>query len=231
MPRVGTAHDYHALSHLHYRSGSPATIERVLTLIDPSDALSDAPAAVLVISRPTLNAWWRSMIWPGLAQLPKRDRALWLNTYVRTISRVIVHPRWRGLGAAELIVRLYLAAPLTDRTEASAAMGSLTSFFARAGMREHRGCSPQRTALAALFKHHRIDATTITTPAGRSRLARNTPLVRALRTWARATHASRRLAQLDAPALIDSIRPYLGTPIAYTHGDAFPIDHTSKETP
>lgn len=231
MPRLGTSADYHALSHLHYRAPDPATIERVLTLIDPTDALSDAPACVLVVSRPTLNAWWRNHAWPGLAALDKRRRAQWLNAHVRTISRVIVHPRWRGLGVAQLIVRLYLADPITDRTEASAAMGSLSDFFQRAGMERHEGSSSQRLALQRLLRARRVRPERLTLASERAKLARDRSLIDSLRCWARRTRATRRLLPLAPGELISASRAYIGTPVAYTHGPSFPIEHPTGTQP
>ncbi len=135
----GTMEDYASVAHLHYRSGPPATIVRVMRamrrvprFIDPSREIL---AGVLVVSMPTLNGGWRDRAWPGV--FPKHDKrrnAHLLNEHIRTISRVIVDPRSRGLGVATALVRAYLDNPLTQGTEASAAMGDVCPFFERAGM-------------------------------------------------------------------------------------------------
>jgi GNAT superfamily N-acetyltransferase len=57
-----------------------------------------------------------------------------LNAEVRCISRVVVDPRWRGLGLAVRLVKAALAEPTTPITEALAAMGRVNPFFERAGM-------------------------------------------------------------------------------------------------
>lgn len=129
----GTRADLHALARFHYRAGAPATIDLVLRAIDrPTGIL----AGVLVVSRPTLNGPWRAPAWGApFTTSNKRRAARALNRSVRCISRVIIDPRFRGLGLARELVRTYLARPLTPRTEAPAAMGRFANFFLAAGMR------------------------------------------------------------------------------------------------
>lgn len=62
------------------------------------------------------------------------QRAMLLNREMRCISRVVVHPQWRGMGLAVKLVRAALAQPTTIFTEALAAMGRVNPFFAKAGM-------------------------------------------------------------------------------------------------
>lgn len=151
----GTIDDYRALAHLHYRAAEPATIDLILRAIDPEEPWGwhrasarcafppHLPAAVLIISRPPLNGAWRSLAWPGwLDLLSPRDRALAINAELRVISRVIVRPPYRALGLARRLVQHYLAAPLTPRTEALAAMAVASPFFERAGMQRHNPPQP-----------------------------------------------------------------------------------------
>ncbi len=74
-------------------------------------------AGVLVVSMPTLNGRWRHAAWPDVdwAAGGRTAAARRLNLRVRTISRVIVEPRCRGMGVATKLVRSYLAGPLTAR--------------------------------------------------------------------------------------------------------------------
>lgn len=143
--RPGTRRDYEALTAFHYRAGPPATMVRVLAMIDPREGV---PAGVLTISMPTLRGPWRSLAWaerycaharrrhePSLTRSQAcREVLARLNAEVRCISRVIIDPRWRGLGIASRLVRRYLESPMTPRTEAVAAMGAASPFFERAGM-------------------------------------------------------------------------------------------------
>lgn len=129
----GTMEDYAALARMHYRAGRPATVVRVLAARRGSTL-----AGVLVVSMPTLNGWWRARAWPGEFDIPdKREGARRINDArrgVRCISRVIVDPRFRSTGIASALVRAYLDDPLTERTEAVAAMGRASRFFEEAGM-------------------------------------------------------------------------------------------------
>ncbi len=130
---AGTPEDYLALERFHYCGGAPATWARVLAARAEGEL-----AGVLVVSRPTLNAWWRAMAWPG--EYDKKGRteaAIAINAGLRTISRVVVDPRWRGVGVGAALVRAYLATPLTRDTEAVAAMGRACPMFERAGMTRH----------------------------------------------------------------------------------------------
>lgn len=135
---VGSWEDYRALAAWHYLAGRPATVDLVLR----AELGDGTRAGVLVVSRPVLAGWWRERAWPGAyraATAGERSQvARRLNAEVRTISRVIVDPRFRALGVATALVRAYLGSPRTPRTEAVAAVGGLCPFFARAGMREHR---------------------------------------------------------------------------------------------
>ncbi len=127
----GTRADYAALARHHYRAGPPATFDRILRATHEGRTVG-----VLVVSRPVLNARWRDGLWPGRFDGPDpRRRAERLNRELRCISRVIVDPRYRSLGLAAALVRAYLRAPLTPRTEAVAQMGAFSGFFRAAGMR------------------------------------------------------------------------------------------------
>jgi len=134
----GSRADYAHLAHHHYKAGPPATIARtpegtpcIYAARDPDDRL----AGVLVVSMPTLNSSWRKLAWPGVYNTgDKRRDALEINRSLRCLSRVIVDPRFRGLGVARRLVQHYLRHALTQRTEAIAAMGHICPFFEAAGM-------------------------------------------------------------------------------------------------
>ncbi len=186
----GGMSDYGALAQRHYRPGRPATIERVLAA---RLAGSAGPIGVLVVSRPTLNARWRSLAWPGRYDgIDRRTAAARLNAEVRCISRVIVHPDWRRRGIARRLVRAYLTEPLTPRTEAYVARGRSAAFFARAGMTAYPLTPSKRDArLMDCFAHLKCG------PGPGSR--HHALLVRELRIWARASRATRGLVSRVPP--------------------------------
>ena len=73
---------------------------------------------------------------------------------MRCISRVVVHPQWRGLGLAVRLVRHALATAVTPYTEAIAAMGKVHPFFEKAGMTAYHRPPLESTArlMAALAR-------------------------------------------------------------------------------
>ncbi len=132
----GTQADMDALLPHHYIAGRPATRVGFLRAYDQT---SDNLAGVLVVSMPTLCGVWRQQAWPGrYAGRDRKAATRRINAELRCISRVIIDPRYRGLGLATRLVRTYLDSPLTPATEAVAAMGSICPFFERAGMTAYR---------------------------------------------------------------------------------------------
>ncbi|MEM0982367.1 MAG: hypothetical protein AAGI17_00290 [Planctomycetota bacterium] len=131
----GTIADFDGLAHHHYRAGRPATWSRVLRAVTrPGDV-----AGVLVASYPTLNGSWRDRAWPDRYSADdKHAAAMRVNRELRCISRFVVTPRWRGLGVASGLVRVYLAEPETQATEAVSVMGAASPFFDAAGMTRYR---------------------------------------------------------------------------------------------
>jgi len=90
--------------------------------------------AVAVLSYPTIRSTPRERTLE-LRDCPPRERAAFVNAHVRTISRVVVHPQFRGLGLASELVRKLIEVCPTRYVEASAVMAHVHPFFAAAGMR------------------------------------------------------------------------------------------------
>ena len=137
--------DYNALKQYHYRAKRPATATRILALRHSAPTAAtrfkhEPPAqqtvAVLIESLPSLACRMRNVALNDRygKGLTAKQQATLLNKEVRVISRVVVHPCWRGLGLAIRLVRAALATPTTIYTEAIAAMGKVNPFFTRAGM-------------------------------------------------------------------------------------------------
>ncbi|TVQ75471.1 MAG: ATP-binding cassette domain-containing protein [Phycisphaeraceae bacterium] len=188
------------LSGFHYRPGMPATIDRVLAARDPRDG---ALLGVLATSHPTLNARWRRMLWGDRFEIPdKRARAVKLNRELRTISRVIVDPRVRGLGVAGRLVRAYLRDPSTPCTEAVASMGRVCPFFERAGMRAHRlERSPADAEFLELLEELGVERWRLAMPRSAwvraERAGGRGRVVCALQRWAMSSRRSRGLLEGD----------------------------------
>lgn len=195
---VGTGADYARLAHHHYRAGPPATMVHVLRA-----SIDGMLAGVLVVSMPARNASWRGIAWPDLFCGPDRREDLrQLNTHVRCISRVIVETRFRGLGLGFGLVRAYLHAPLTGRTEAIASMGGFCGFFARAGMNAIvLPVPPGDERLLEALRACGMSHTHLMTIAGREHALTRPELVRELRLWVRSRSTLRDRAG-ESPAAL-----------------------------
>lgn len=240
---IGTRADYRALARFHYRQDPPATFEQILTIKHPNH---NATIAVLVISRPTLNAAWRNQSWPARYNTKnKAQDAKRINEELRTISRVIIDPRYRSLGLATKLIKHYLNNPLTPHTEAVAAMGTYCPFFQNAGMTPCHPTQPTpNTRLAdalahlaipqgSLAKHiqsltinlsNNTTADSITRPTPPTQLTQLTPkqtlrfLDRELRYWAKGRPSHRHIAAADIQTLAKRADAELLTSIAaYAH--------------
>lgn len=181
---------------LHYRAGTPATFAQVLGAFDATSARSRC-VGVLCVSRPTLNGPWRARAWPDLfaADAPRspRDLARTLNFYVRTISRVIVHPSFRGVGVASQLVHTYLDFPLTPLTESLSAMGRISPLFQRSGMREVicPRSSRDRRLLRALHVRVLRPLDLVSLNAATLALRADPSLAHEVLTWTRASRSTR----------------------------------------
>ncbi len=147
--RHGRYADYAALAEFHYRAHRPGTATRVWMLESLRPTVvgrflhrrdESQRVGVLVESLPSLACRLRQYALHGRYEAfpmgPARARALCQE--IRCISRVVVHPQWRGLGLAVRLVRAALAQAATRYTEALAAMGHVHPFFEIAGMTAYR---------------------------------------------------------------------------------------------
>ena len=159
MIRVGTPAHYRALERFHYRGKRPATWAGVICIEfdEPSDSRGTACRRSTVNPHNTWDTPGRDcariigvgvLSWPTAVSKPRQEvfaldvhdygqQVRWANENVRTISRVIVHPQFRGLGLARLLVGGLCAMCTTRYVEARAAMASAHPMFERAGMRRH----------------------------------------------------------------------------------------------
>lgn len=151
--------DYKQLARHHYRARRPATVCQVWRLAADWPADRDPPllwrlggyprlAGVVVVSYPVLQSAARNAATGGrYCTHPRGQGIALLNREVRTISRVIIHPQYRGLGLATRLVVEVLARIGAPRVEAFARMGRYVPFFRQAGMTEYPpggGSSPTR---------------------------------------------------------------------------------------
>ena len=131
---TGTARDYAGLARWHYKSGRPATWAATVAVRHELPGL-DRPrlAAVGVLSWPTPCSRGRSLAF-GLGGLTYGERLRWANANVRTISRVVVRPSYRGAGLAAAVIGALVERCQAPICETTAAMGAFHPMFERAGM-------------------------------------------------------------------------------------------------
>lgn len=231
----GTIADLAALASHHYRAGSPAVLAGPRSILRCIDPATSELMGVLALAMPTLNAPWRDAIWPARYRTrDKRADAARLHRELRCIARVIVSPRHRGLGVASLLVRHYLAHPLTPATEALAAMGRASPFFRAAGMRAYHLPPTPRDArlLDALSFLDMTPASLAALDTPRAHLPRSHPLLwLELRRWAGSSRATRAIAGQPRSVLRRAAGALLARPVVYAHVSAHASTHTQPEPP
>jgi len=141
----GTRADYESLSHYHYREPNMGPFAAIFALkalnfmlgVNPQDkpgGLRETVGAI-VYSMPTAGAQMRNIATGGIfAGLDKGTRLKLINKNIRTISRVIIEPRFRSLGLAVRLVRETMPIMNVPFVEALAVMGKANPFFEKAGM-------------------------------------------------------------------------------------------------
>ncbi len=214
-----TIRDYDALSRFHYHQCRPATTDRTWRVVDTEPpyeqrATGDTRpvlAGVIVLSRPSLACAARHLAIPDRYRRQSRSEiARRLNDEVRTISRLVVEPTYRGRGLAVRLVRHAIDSCSQPVVEAIAAMGRGCPVFERAGMRRiDSPKAPVQQVVLDRFAEAGIDPALVAClPALRDRVLRlgmtkRTPLLRALAEFHRSVNRLTR-SQADA-APIDSL--------------------------
>jgi GNAT superfamily N-acetyltransferase len=217
---AGSIDDYRSLAKFHYRSAHPGVVTSLIRIVHRDESCIDRflgrgeqaqVIGVLVRSLPPLSCTLRDVAMRGrYTELSPRETAVLLNREVRTISRVVIHPQWRGLGLAVKLVRHALANPEHGIifTEALAAMGRVCPFFERAGMTRYEHPPRARRHDARL-----IDALAF---AEQGTLAPEF-LLRELRRWHGASYraAASQLRAMPLDKLLRSARSALWSRPAY----------------
>jgi len=137
----GVIDDYERLSRYHYRGDSLGAIARVYILKGARAGV----AGVLVYTMPMAGCQLRNVALGGVFDgLDRVSRLKLINKNIRRIARVIIEPRFRGLGLATHLVRETMAMMDVPIVESLAVMGHINPFFAKAGMAEYKAKAPTR---------------------------------------------------------------------------------------
>ncbi|QQE13635.1 hypothetical protein JD969_09295 [Planctomycetota bacterium] len=139
---------------------------------------------VLVESLPALSCSLRDYALDRryCSPLSLRQRAKLLNKEMRCISRVVIHPQYRGLSLAVHLVQHALTTATTRFTESLAAMGQVNPFFERAGMTPYvRSPHEHDARLTAALQTLNITQTDLVRAQHAANLIKNLPTPE--KTW------------------------------------------------
>jgi len=139
---------YEALAGFHYRNKTLGPYTHLFAVYDKhSRRRIMAPVIGVIVYRPPVpNLAIRNIVTGGFFSGLNRAAGLTLlNEHVKCISRVIIDPRYRGIGLSSWLVKETM--PLTDAAmvETSSVMGCFHPFFKRAGMMEFKQPSDVKT--------------------------------------------------------------------------------------
>ncbi len=146
----GYFEDYKRLAAYHYRDAKPGPWTHIFALKPQRYSFLDVKTiGVIVYSMPNPSLELRDAATNNFFKgLDRSTQLSLLNKTVRRISRLIIEPRFRGLGLASLLVRESMPLVNVPIIEASAVMGSVNPFFERAGMTAY--AAPLKTCCVRL---------------------------------------------------------------------------------
>ncbi len=153
-----SASDIQSLAQYHYRKLPNQPYVKAWKIV--RNSLEDqSPIGIITYSMPVLNSRGRRQAADGFfSGNDQKTRLCRLNKHVRRISRVIIDPRYRGLGLASRLVAETMPKLDVAMIETTAVMGRLSGFFERAGMRRFDlPPRPQALALARGLEAAGID--------------------------------------------------------------------------
>ena len=142
----GSYEDYRQLAQYHYRDNGPGQFTTIYALkSSPNSGWHQQTVGVIVYSTATPGQELRNIatnhFFIGFDQ---NTQLALLNKNLRRISRVIIEPRFRGLGLATRLVRETMPMMNFPIIEAVAVMGLINPFFEKAGMKAYRAPEKDR---------------------------------------------------------------------------------------
>jgi len=139
----GSIADYKKLSTFHYRTSSCPPPRKIFTL-----KRKDELCGVIVYSYPPPITFGRSRVWKGTFHQLQKEMS--------TITRVVVHPKYRTMGLGVKLVKETLPLAGTSYVETLAVMAKHNPFFERAGMQKIMESKPNPNVLKAIEQLHQV---------------------------------------------------------------------------
>jgi GNAT superfamily N-acetyltransferase len=147
--------DYRQLAGFHYRSAESFPYTSIYALKDthPVRGRFDSIVGVIVYTMPAPALELRNVATGGCFCGLSRSHGLQLvNENIRCIGRIIIEPRYRGLGLARRLVTETMPKLDMPIIESMAVMGRVNPFFEKSGMRPFFGKpSPRVVKLIEAF--------------------------------------------------------------------------------
>jgi len=132
---------WRALAGFHYRQHWAGAVDKVFAIVHDQPGKhkyihrKDEPVGVIVYAMPVPSVALRNLATGNRYTGIGRDASLRLiNDEIRCISRVVIHPQYRGIGLGCWLVGQTLEKAGTVFVEAMAVMGRVNPFFDKAGM-------------------------------------------------------------------------------------------------
>jgi ABC-type lipoprotein export system ATPase subunit/GNAT superfamily N-acetyltransferase len=135
--------DYRKLSVFHYRT-SHCPAPRKIFVLKRHDEL----CGVIVYSWSPPNTFGRRKVWKGSFKQMQNE--------LSTITRVVVHPKYRTIGLGIKLVKETLPLAPTPCVETIAVMARYNPFFEKAGMRKIMESKPNPNVLGAIEELQRL---------------------------------------------------------------------------
>jgi ABC-type lipoprotein export system ATPase subunit/GNAT superfamily N-acetyltransferase len=139
----GSIADYRKLSVFHYRTSHCPAPKKIFVL-----KRKDELCGVIVYSWAPPNTFGRSKVWKGNFQKLQQE--------LSTITRVVVHPKYRTIGLGIKLVKETLPLSPTPCVETIAVMARYNPFFEKAGMQKVAESKPNPNVLEVIEKLRRL---------------------------------------------------------------------------
>jgi len=132
----GCLDDYRRLARYHYLGGHLGPASAIFVL---NRSGCKTPVGVIVYSNAPVVLELRNIATGHVfAGLDRSTQLELINANIRRISRLVIEPRFRGLGLGSRLVRETMPLVNVPIVEALAVMGWVNPFFERAGMKAYK---------------------------------------------------------------------------------------------